>query len=263
MMITATLALLVLAMPWTTESYPLGAGRCPAGEAAVSGAHLQAGKEITTGTLSEGGFTVSLNGVALEEAPEFRVGQEDTITISSNMPFKGFLIRVAPPQGIVVDVRDAIYPVSSNDTDTQVADVACVQVEQVGGLTHTTNSEKTQVSGTLSVDAAISGLMVDITVVGVNNAQQSTYWHSSFEIKPEGPFGTPVPSYVPTSIMTWNPTPSPSLSPSPDTATSIDVDEEESSEQPGSEDTVSSARSLFSMAVLVASWTAVGTWTLL
>jgi hypothetical protein len=211
---------LVLAMPWTAAAWPLGAGRCPAGEAAVAGSHTEGEKEITAGTLADGGFTVSLNGVPLDSAPELRAGQEETITIVSDngTPFKGFLIRIAAPEGTVVDVRDAIYPISSNDTDTQVSEAACVETELVGGLTHTGASDKTQVSGTIFVDAGMPGIVLDITLVGVNNNDASSYWYSQYEIMAvaSDASATPVPSGLSTATTTTD----------SGSALEIDVDEE-------------------------------------
>lgn len=221
----ALLATLVLAMPWQAEAYPTAAGKCPAGEAAVSNSHIMTtdGKTITNGTLAEGGFSVLLNGQPLE-GNAFRVEQEETLTITTteSSTFRGFLIRIAPPEGTVADVRDALQPVfissdeeadTATDTDTQLATLTCVEVEQVGGLTHTSNNDKMEVSGTLLVEQAISGLSIDITVVGENSDDSSTYWYSHFDLKAIGVPTSP-PSMAPsvneptTSPVEGNTTPS-------------------------------------------------------
>lgn len=229
--------MLSLAMLWKAEAYPSAAGRCPAGEAAVSSSHVAefagAGKTVATGTLAEGGFSVRLNDVPLGgKPPSFRVGEEQTISITSDSnPFRGFLIRIGPPQGIVVDLRDAIQ--IGNGTDTQVATNTCVEVEQVGGLTHTSNTDKMEISGTLFVEQALSGIQLDVTVVEVNNVDASSYWYSSFAINsvvpvdPESPVAAPKFPTSPPSMSPDDETLEPAIPDDGDTTGEQETEEQE------------------------------------
>ena len=248
----AAILALAVALISTAEAYPNAAGRCPAGEAAVAQSHVADGKSITTGSLMDGGFSVLLNGVPLGgKPPSFRVGEEESLTITSDSAtFRGFLIRIAPPEGIVADVRDAIQPVSSNDTDVQVATTTCVQVEQVGGLTHTDRTDKTEVSATLFVEEAISGLTIDVTIVGENSGGSSSYWYSRFEINsivavdPESPVAAPPAAIISPSATTTQPSMAPVVAEgsgedgsAPTAAPAIAVDSGVGSEESESEET--------------------------
>ena len=184
---------------FVVHAFPAGAGACPAGVPAVGNPHVGGGRPETTGELIDGGFVVLLNNVPLEGKPvAIRVGElndiqiitsatltttttttedggieadateEEDPTTTTSMPvtaFKGFLIRVGPPPGVqnAVDLRDALYPVASNDTTTQIASTTCVDVELVGGLTHTSADPKTSIVGTLLVEQAVEELSIDVT----------------------------------------------------------------------------------------------------
>ncbi|CAB9524338.1 expressed unknown protein [Seminavis robusta] len=185
---------------YQVESFPSAVGACPGGQPAVENSfHTVEGKEITTGLLSDANLVVSLNGAPLmesigddtttEETGFFPVGEENILEISSDddsVVFRGFLMRVGHPPTNVVDLRQSIAPVSSNDTLTQVSEVQCVDTEQVGGLMHTSNDDKASVAGSLFVNGPVEGILLDVTVVLVNDATTSVYYYSRFLLNAVG-----------------------------------------------------------------------------
>ena len=77
----------------SVDAFPSGAGACGPGNTSVQGSHLV---NPTTGSLSDGGFTVSLDGTALveDQTSTFAVGKDVEIKIVGNTSFKGFLQQV-------------------------------------------------------------------------------------------------------------------------------------------------------------------------
>jgi hypothetical protein len=164
------------------DAFPFAAGACPGGVPAVAGTthtNTGQGKKQTTGSLSDGNLGVLLNGVALsEEQPaSINVGQVHALELRGDGTFKGFLVRLGPPTSQLVDLRESLSPL--NET-AQIATVTCVDVEQVGGLTHTDNTVKTSTSGSLLVTVPVQGLLMDVTVVVQQNSSISTFYYSNF-----------------------------------------------------------------------------------
>jgi len=217
------------------SAYPTAAGSCPALQSAVGMPHVNGGRPETTGSLTDGGFQLLLNGdpVAAGKPSSFKVGEEQSIELKGFISsFKGFLIRFGPPPDGppgLVDLREAIYPTSDDEdssTNTQIADSTCVDQQQVGGLTHTNRNDKTSITGTLIVTTPVQGLSMDVTVVVANNAQNSTHYYSNFVIHaveavdPLAPVAAPPTTSFPTTM----PSQAPSVGPNTTTTTTTESD---------------------------------------
>ena len=165
-------------------AYPSGAGSCAAGVAAVQGPHLTRGT-ITTGSLALGGFTVALGGSPLVDGvtSTFDINTDVSLTIAGTKTFKGFLLRLGGSNTISS---------LTGTGDVQVSNICTV--DGVGGVTHTSASEKTTVTATLRLATAAAGLPLDVLVVvqnsGVTNI--SEYYHTSFLLTARD--SLPVPS---------------------------------------------------------------------
>lgn len=160
--------LLVLICSYSANAFPAGAGACPGGEAAVGSPHKE-GREVTTGSLSDGGFGVAINDIFLlvdDEPVSITVAELNNITLQATDEtlFKGFLIRIGPPPGTAnsKDLRNSIYPYG-DDTMAQIATTPCVETEFVGGLTQTNSDFKSQVTGSLLLEEVMDEVSVDVT----------------------------------------------------------------------------------------------------
>ena len=138
--VIATLSKSVLA-------YPSAAGSCAAGPQAVGGPHLTS-SNITTGALSQGGFIVTLGSdMVLDSlvAATFPTNVPTTITISGSRAFRGFLMRLGETEA----PTDSAFSIGTS-SDIQISTL-CAAVEQVGGVTHTSNAQKNSVTATLTL----------------------------------------------------------------------------------------------------------------
>ena len=246
------LALALSTVPRAAEAYPTAAGSCPAGMVAVQSPHVGADRPETTGSLADGGLVLWMNGVPLgdDKPASFRVGEVNLLELTGPA-FRGFLIRVGPPAGAdnAVDLREAIFPASDDDTTSQIADATCVSTEQVGGLTHTSRDDKTNVTGSLLVESAIEGLSIDVTVVLSNEDTNSTYFYSNFvlnavqAVDPEAPVAAPPTTRFPTTMPSLAPTMGPNTTDSSGTDTDfgpeseMDTDAETDMDNPTEDET--------------------------
>ena len=190
-------------------SFPTAAGSCYAGTDAILLPRQSHANNTQVGTTSLADFdiNVTLNGELLEpDSPtDFSTGVSHTLTIvANNAPFRGFLARI---EGAVVDndetmflgTTSALAAAANSSNDVQVALSTCINVNRVGGVTHTSNDEKMSVSAILKMDEPAMNLLLDITVVIRNsNSQDVSEWYfSRFVLNAIGP-PTSSPTLVPT-----------------------------------------------------------------
>jgi hypothetical protein len=195
------------------DSFPSGAGSCAAGTDAIllPGQSHANNTQVGTTFLADFGINVKLNSEVLEpDTPtDFSTGVNHTLTIvANNAPFLGFLARV---EGSGDDVfLDTTSALASNSTDVQVALSTCINVNRVGGVTHTSNDEKMSVSAILMMDEPVMDLLLDITVVvrNINSQDVSEWYFSRYMLNAIGP-----PMSSPTKMPTGPPvnTNSPSM----------------------------------------------------
>jgi Reeler domain len=200
---TFLVAVTVATLYRSADAFPAGAGGCTGGEAAVGASHLVNGK---TGSLADGGLSVSLDGVPLiaGSTVAFPVGTSTGITVTSSAkPFKGFLLRLGETGGVSTDAA-----FSFNSMDIQKAS-ACFDV---GGITHMSKSAKTSVSATLNLPNAAAAMPLDVTIVIVNNETGSEYYYSQYfltasdQVQPATPAPTQRVTPAPTRRVTPAPT---------------------------------------------------------
>ena len=167
------LALVVATLPKSTVAYPTGAGACTEGNTVVQGAHLTT--TAKTGSLADGGFSVSLGESALMPGAisTFDIDTNTALTITGRGTFRGFLMRLGETGG--VSTVDAFSVTSS---DVQLAN-ACFDV---GGVTHTSNQAKTSASATLNLASAANDMPLDVTIVVENSGGVSEYYYSQFTL---------------------------------------------------------------------------------
>lgn len=208
---------LLLRLPSSVvQAYSSGAGSCPRGKAAVGESHLKGPAEIVQGTLEEGSFQVTANDIVLTAASSSSMASlfdttknstnttttttsRDDITftelqidttyeltvLGTRYAYKGCLIRLESLDA--QDLYAALLP-SSNMGPA----LACVFGDDsaaatntnptVTGLTHTDRRLKQIHSGVLRMsDPGV--VVLDITIVGMNNASASIYAFSSYPIQ--------------------------------------------------------------------------------
>ena len=177
--------LVVAALCREAISFSTGAGGCSAGNNAVQGSHLS---NPTTGSLGVGGFTVSLSGTTLVEGAlsVFPINTDAELIISGGA-FRGFLARLGET-GVETDIA-----FSFTSADVQKA-AACVDV---GGVTHTSNSDKTSISAILNMATVAASMPLDVTVVVQNSDGVSKYYYSQFLLTAQS--SVVAPAFSPTS----------------------------------------------------------------
>jgi hypothetical protein len=163
-------------LPAPVVGFPSGAGGCVTGEPSVSGPHVPS----TTGDLTLAGndIEVSVDGTVLDPSTPLAIaaGEEHVITISATgaTPFRGYLLALSTASGL--DLSAALVP--QNDTIGQTA-TACTA--PLFGVTHTSNSDKTQVSAFFSLDGEAE-LVLDVTVVILNSGGVSQYGYAGYQL---------------------------------------------------------------------------------
>jgi hypothetical protein len=188
------------------DAFTTGAGSCKAGTDAilVPGLPHATNSQVGGTALADFGITVALNGELLNTtAPtDFMTGDNHTLTITAtDAPFLGFLARI---DGSGDDMfLDTTLALASNSTDVQVALSTCINVNRVGGVTHTDSNEKESVSAVLRMDDPADGLLLDVTVVirNVNSEAVSEWYFSRFGLNAVGP-PTTSPTVMPTTMDT-------------------------------------------------------------
>ena len=136
-------------------AFPSGAGSCGPG-LAVSGPHLA---NPTLSTLAAADIQVEVGGQTLSEDSgglELTAGTHDVVVTANSGVFRGVLIRAARDDG-----SELIDLVPTTDLLTPAA----VCSAPVAGITHMSREDKTQVSGSLTVDDAAGPVSLQVTVV--------------------------------------------------------------------------------------------------
>ena len=138
-------------------------------------------EQLGGGALSDNGFEVRLNRVALdsESANDVPVTvSEEThdlqlVAAAASTFFRGFLIRI---EGENVDTTDYL-DIPEGDVNIQVVSL-CVLIEEVGGVAHTNNNEKTEITALLRLIEPTNNLSMDVTMV-VQNRDGKAEWYNS------------------------------------------------------------------------------------
>ena len=146
-------------------------------------------------------FTLTLNGESLsiagETAVSFPINQAHTLELSSDEPFKGFLIRLGPlpsESEFLTDFTMALTPQDGNDANVKVEQTHCIDIENVGGVTHTDSNEKNRVTAMLQMDEPASDMIMDITVVIVNSGETSEFYYSQLLMNAVDPAAPATPA---------------------------------------------------------------------
>jgi hypothetical protein len=150
-------------------AYPDGAGGCPAGRSAPGIPH-RLFKEKTTGSLSEGGFNVTIDGQTPAVDNKVTTNNLDfaVVVTATDELFKGILIRVSNTD------PDEVIP----GDDLAVAS-ACRG--RVGSATHTSRDKKTSGTATLELSEYCDH-KIDISVVVQNSDGVSIFYYTGYEV---------------------------------------------------------------------------------
>lgn len=168
----------------------IGAGSCAAEMAAVSGDHLDTtgGRPVRLISLVDVGIVMQIGTTVLDESVvnDFPVGQDFQISVTATGPqYKGVLVRLEAPMG--VNTVAALMPGTNTAISTRC-------VSPIIGITHTGNGLKSTSTGTIRFDTEVLDVMLDITVVLVNDSSASIYGYSAFKVNFRG---APIPPPTP------------------------------------------------------------------
>jgi hypothetical protein len=186
------------------SGFSTGAGSCAGNGAPVGGKHLTRLEE-TSGSLEAYDISITLGSSDPFEVGvpfEFESGKPHFLTMSCSSfnPYLGFLLRLASPDGI--DTTTALIPFPT-DSDAQVATDTCINIEGVGGITHTNNEPKSLSRSILQMDEAAQGLVLDVTIVVANAGFYSEFYYSQYILNAVAPIRPPggTPSFVSSSMF--------------------------------------------------------------
>jgi hypothetical protein len=161
-------------------AYPDGAPVCTIGEAAPGSPHKRnytndANQTVVprTGPLSDGGFIVTVGGLTLDPVSPLTVFSLRDIPIlvtslNRNKTFKGVLLIISSNTFNFTDGVE-LKPLGS---DIKVS-VPCNNTGYAG-FTHTINTAKTSVNGTLYFPRNISNMKLDANIVVSNNRNEGS-----------------------------------------------------------------------------------------
>ena len=199
---------------------PNGAGGCNGGTAAVGGPHLSQAT-VLTGTLSEGGLSLDVDGVVVAEGGTITVtdgvpssftvvggdGSVPAVGATSPPPgnFRGFLIRAEVPAD---GMSDWVVDVTADPNAQEAAVCSSTATANIIGITHNSNVDKTSASGSSTLDGAAAGTAgtVDVTVVIENGSGVSVYYYSGYTLQVVAG-GAPVAPIAPTEAPVIPPIP--------------------------------------------------------
>ena len=195
------------------HAYPTGAGSCPGGVPAVGGSHIMtnstdnsnttgttttSNKLIQSSSLLENDFLVAINNTVVTTAtafnPSFYINTPYTLTVYNNrFLYTGILIRVEVPNTDTTSTNTS----RSNftfipSTNTQYSFACVAQGLNVIGITHTNSTFKSLHSGILEIEEPTANVILDITVVGVNNDTVSLYAYDRLYINFIDPNAAPI-----------------------------------------------------------------------
>lgn len=197
-----TLLLALIATP-LAAAWPLAPGSCLSPNP-LGSSHILGGAGFDGGTaLSDFDLSVKIGDSVLDPATPFEVtaGTDYPISLVSgdSGAFLGFLMRLAKTS---VDATDYF---TTEDANVQIFTMC--HGAGAAGLAHNNNTEKTMVMGTLNVDMAVEGLVLDVTTVISNGkavpGSPSEWYLSNYTINAiaaptaapvEAPPSTPAPS---------------------------------------------------------------------
>jgi hypothetical protein len=167
LLIGATLGLSVIA-------FPSGAGSCASGVDSVQGVHLTR-TTVTTGSLEDGGFSVALSEATLVAGTtsSFTISTDNNLIITGTKTFRGFLMRLGETDTATVDAFTAA------GSEIQVSSL-CTGSEGVGGVTHTSASDKSSVTAILNLDASAAAMPLDVIIVVSNSDAESEFYYTRF-----------------------------------------------------------------------------------
>jgi len=187
-MVAELLCLSTPSLHMAATAFPIGAGGCASGRAAVAGAHTSSNVN-GNGSLTDGGLVMHLAGrrdvtpgstITLLGGFEYTATLATTLTASaestSSAFFRGVLLRFdgSTPEDMLIPTESA--------SDLQIAAVC----DTTGGVTHKSNTDKTSVTTQFFLEPG-QNITLDITVV--RTLVPSVYYYSSFLIQ-----GTSSPS---------------------------------------------------------------------
>lgn len=202
---------LLLSEKRRANAFETGAGSCDAG-IPLKGSHIL-NEQLGGGPLSDKGFQVHLNGSPLDsesqnDVPLSNDHELKLVASATDTFFRGFLIRI---EGDGVDTTDYL-DAPEGDENISVASL-CVLVEDVGGVSHTNNGEKTEATAILRLPEVAMNLAMDVTMVVQNRDGAAEWYNSRFILNAGALPGAPTISPAATTMPTLSPRPT--LSPKP------------------------------------------------
>ena len=212
--VVAVLGLGLLFPAIIVQAYPYGAGGCAAGRESVNRMHFDA-DSVSGGTLAEKGVTVTVNGMDLVDPqaeppfPTFPIGQDLSLSVTANeAPMRGILVRAEALDGSDA-AADSLLLDSSSSSSLQLLQPSsvCAALDiPISGVTHTSNVDKTIAEGiSFRLDRANAAVLLDVTVVFVNNDTLSDYAYTGFTLAFGEEDGASAPTTAPTNTTTAAP----------------------------------------------------------
>ena len=199
----------------TVNAFSTGAGSCAAGNGApVSGRHLEptnsdgSKRTVLSGALSDGFVSIlvnnNMNDPLVENIPYILQTQTLytlTVVTTQEPGYKGILIRFSNTDNTLDVPNDVIL--EPTDSSLQLAEM-CTSETNTIGLTHVTNSEKLSVTAEMTFNAP-GTIVLDISIVGVNDDIASLYGHTGYILQIEGDAVTESPTLAPVVAATLPP----------------------------------------------------------
>jgi hypothetical protein len=154
-------------------AYPTYTGGCKAGNS-LGGPHLKA---PTSGLLSVLGLQLTIGTSPLTPGKALTVKSGTSLPISivstGGKTFRGFQIRISKGS-----TDTSTWLTAGTDANVQV-DKFCT-IAKVGGISHNSNSDKSSVTGTLTVPKATTGITIEVTVV--LDDKPSVWYKSNYKL---------------------------------------------------------------------------------
>jgi Hint module len=181
-----------------TQARPSGAAACPGGESAVGGFHVGGG--VTSRTLAQGGFTVTIDSVVLSPGASytFTSGVKHVLRVSGTKMFKGFLFRIGTTTSSGDDAALDALELSETYPSAKISTIC--DEDGASGVTHISPILKTEAVAILSaIESPDVSLTLDVTIV-IADPDLSEHYYSGYSLlSATGPATTTVPTSAPTS----------------------------------------------------------------
>jgi len=192
--------LVVVALLPLVTTRPTGAGGCSRNmNGSVGGSHLSAANQ-TTGKLEDNNLAVVISettpeaGETLVEGDPYNVtvGVDYNVYLSSSDAdgFRGFLFRLESQDG-----TDTTIALATATGEAQLAQDTCIDIENVGGITHTGNDFKTGSSAVLRMDKASPNMILSVTAVISCRDGVSEWYFTEYTLNAVGGDGTSAAAY--------------------------------------------------------------------